>query len=358
MAFWTRISTQFKSVFSSGVKSAAGQPVTGQTGESDHHQSSTGAIADPLRKKPWYVRLGTGFAVCTALAFLVLAYFGLGALLLTTIDDNSAYRPQPVDLPAGGSQAVAMASALMDREVNSNGWKPSQPLIYPSALMDNMPNYQTGILLSVRAFCLEMKDYVARLRGSGGTDPDLDQAFSDFSYAPDTWFFAARFPFVGASSPHFYRDGIQHLRSYNTRVAEHQAVYEPRVDTLMAVLNRLSLSLGDASNDLKNQMSTPGGLFDTKADDVFYHTKGQAYGAMMILQGMRQDYDKIIRDRAAANLWAAMSDELKIITELRPLIVSNGGRDSVVVANHLAVEGVALERARQRMRELQNILQQ
>lgn len=309
-------------------------------------------------KKPWFKDVGSRLSVLIALFALTQAYYGLGAMLLSTIDDNISYRPSTPDLPAGGSQAVAMVSALMNREVNVHGWKPSQPWLYASAYMDNMPNYQQGILLTSRAFLLEMKDYVARLRGTGGTDPDLDQAFSDFSYAPDVWFFAARFPFLGASSPHFYRDGISHVRAYNARVANHQAVYEPRVDTLSAVINRLSLSLGDASNDIKLRMASPGGLLDTKADDVFYRTKGQAYAALMLLQAMRQDYDRIIRDRAAANVWAAMSDELKSIVNMKPFIVSNGSSDSTLVANHLAIEGVALERARQRMRELQNILQQ
>lgn len=323
-------------------------------------EASAGALSDikaPVRRG-WLNSISKRFGIVIGLLVLLEAYYGLGALLLSRIDDDTSYRPAPVDLPAGGSQAVAIVSALMEREVNRYGWKPSQPWLYPTAFIDNMPNYQSGMLLTVRAFSLEMKDYVARLRGTGGTDPDLDQAFSDFSYAPNVWFFAARFPFLGASSPHFYRDGIDHLRAYNSRVAAHQAVYEPRVDTLMAVINRLSLSLGDASNDIQVRMSDPQGLFDTKADDVFYRTKGQAYAALMILQAMRQDYDVIIRNRAAANLWAAMTEELKTIVDMHPFIVSNGARDSTLIANHLAVEGVALERARQRMRELQNILQQ
>jgi hypothetical protein len=73
---------------------------------------------------------------------------------------------------------------------------------------------------------------------------------------------------------------------------------------------------------------------------------------------MRNDYAGVVKDRAVANLWADMMDELKQAVVLDPWIVSNGNSDDVLVQNHLAAQGVHLERARQRLREIAGILQQ
>ncbi len=326
-------------------------------GFGDAAPTSTGAApeaAKDSRKRRWGWRLGSAVAAL----LLLLGYYLIGGLLLTRIDDQLAFRPGKVDLPAGGSETVAMMSALLDREVNGYGWKPNNPWLYPTALMDNMPNYQLGILASLRPVGLELRDSVARLRGSGGTDTDMEAVYASLSYPPDRWFLGSKFPFLGMSSESFYRESIKGLRSYNARVSNGQATYERRIDTLVRLLDRLSLSLGSASNDLDKTMQRPGGLFDTKADDVFYRTKGQCYAAYLLLSAMRNDYSRVIRDRALANLWADMMDELKQAVSLAPWIVSNGNADDVMVQNHLAAQGVHLERARQRLREITGILQQ
>jgi Uncharacterized protein conserved in bacteria (DUF2333) len=322
-------------------------------GSGDPVAPSVAGSSEKLKRR-WGWRMGgIGLAL-----LLLLGYYLLGALLLTRVDDTLNFRPGKADLPAGGSETAAMMSALLDREVNGYGWKPNNPWIYPTALMDNMPNYQLGILASLRPVGLELRDSVGRLRGSGGTDADLEAVYSAISYAPDRWFIGSKFPFLGMSSESQYRDAIKGLRQYNARVGSGQATYERRVDTLVRLLDRLSLSLGNASNDLDKRMQSPGGLFDTKADDVFYRTKGQCYAAYLLLSAMRNDYSGVVKDRAVANLWADMMDELKQAVVLDPWIVSNGKSDDVLVQNHLAAQGVHLERARQRLREISGILQQ
>jgi hypothetical protein len=306
------------------------------------------------KKRRWSWKLGAAAMA----ALLLLAYYLVGAVLLTRIDDSLAFRPGKADLPAGGSETVAMMSALLDREVNGYGWKPNNPWMYPTALMDNMPNFQLGVLGGLRPAGLELRDSVARLRGSGGTDKDLEGAYSALSYPADRWFIGTKFPFLGMSSESQYREAIAGLRRYNARVGAGQAIYERRVDTLVRLLDRLSLSLGAASSDVDKRMQSPGGLFDTQADDVFYRAKGQCYSAYLLLSAMRNDYSTVIRDRAVANLWTDMMDELKQAAQLDPWIVSNGKADDVFVQNHLAAQGVHLERARQRLREITGILQQ
>jgi hypothetical protein len=313
-----------------------------------------GATSEPVkRKRRWWL------AAAPAALLAVLLYYVLGALLLTQIDTNPAFRPAAADLPPKGSVAVAMASAVMNREVNDHGWKPNNPFFFPTALMDNMPAYQSGQLLMVRQFLLELKDHVGRLRGMGATDSDLDSAYSALSYPPDIWLIGTRWPFIGASSESFYRDAIEHMRTYNGRVATGDALYERRVDTLGATLNRMALSIGDASANAERTVSAGrGGLFDTGADDVFYQNKGQAYAAYLLLTGLREDYADVIRQRQLTNLWTAMMDSLRQVIEMDPLIVSNGDPDALFSANHLTTQNTYLLTARNRLREITTVLQQ
>lgn len=284
-------------------------------------------------------------------------YFVLGGLLIHKVDTDLAFRPGPADLPPGGSVAVGMASAVLNREVRDHHWTPDDPWFYPTLLLDNMPNFQRGIRYTVLQFTLELKDQVARLRGSGGTDSDLESAFADLSYPPNRWWVGAPWPWVRQSSRSSYLDGVDELRAFNQRLGAGRALYERRADSLDALLNRMALNLGAASAALDQHVSAHRGeWFDNKADDIFYDTQGRAYASYLILAGLRQDYADLIRQRQIGNIWAEMMSNLEEVAAVRPLVVMNGERGGFLV-NHLSEQGFALERARNRLREINAILQ-
>jgi hypothetical protein len=297
----------------------------------------------------------TGLGV-SAFVLVLLLYYGLGGLLLSKVDADASFRPGAADLPANGSVAVGMASGLMDREVNVNGWVPNNPWFFPTGWIDNMPNFQRGVVEIVRQFSLEMRDQVGRLRGTGGTDPDLEAAFTSLSQSADLWWLNAHRPIFSTSAESRYRDGVAALRRYNLRVASGKAVFERRQDTLAATLDRLALSLGAASNAL-NQHATAysSDLVDFGGDDVFYQAKGQAYASYMLLAGLRQDYDGLIRNRELAALWAQLMESLKQATELDPLVVQNNAADGLM-PNHLLALDSTMQTARARLREITSIL--
>jgi Uncharacterized protein conserved in bacteria (DUF2333) len=310
--------------------------------------------ASPPAKKPrsWRRR--------GALVFLplLLLYYVIGAVVLTRIDDNLSFVPSGKDLPANGSRTVAVMSALMDREVNKHGWKPDNPWFYPTQLMDNMPNYQTGILKTVRQTALELKDHVARLRGAGGTDKDLEDAYQSLNFPPDKWFVNTSAPFVSSSSGNNYDRAVASLRKYNARVAAGQALYEKRSDTLSATLDRLALSLGNASNALDQQAEAgQKKLLDLQADDVFYDTRGQAYAAYLILAAMRDDYSDLIAARQLNKLWDDMQQDLRELVLVDPLVVTNG-KSGGFIPNDLQAQNAKLGQVRSRLREITSILQQ
>jgi Uncharacterized protein conserved in bacteria (DUF2333) len=311
----------------------------------------TPGVAAPRRRR-WLKRL------LLALLPLVLLYYMIGAVFFTRLDDNLAFVPGPKDLPANGSRTIAMMSGLMDREVNGHGWTPDNPWFYPTYLMDNMPNFQTGILKTVRQTALELKDHVARLRGAGGTDQDLEDAFQSLNFPADKWFVNTSAPFVSSSSGNNYNRAVTSLRKYNARVASGQALFEKRSDTLGATLDRIALSLGNASNALDQQ--TEAGqkkLIDFKADDVFYDARGEAYAAYLILASLRSDYSDLIAARQLNKLWDDMQQDLRDLVQVDPMVVTNG-KPGGLISNDLVAQNAKLGQVRSRLREVTNILLQ
>jgi hypothetical protein len=295
--------------------------------------------------------------IATALVVIPL-YYLMGMLFFSSIDDDPRFRPSPADLPAGGSVAVAMASGLMDREVNKVGWTPNNPWFFPTAFIDNLPNYQEGVRRLTTQFVLEARDQLGRLRGTGSVDPNLETAVARLNYPGDIWLIGHNFPYIGMSSESSYREAIDALRAYNQSAASGAASYERRVDALNAVLDRMALSLGDTMAKNERYVANHGGtLFETQSDDIFYQTKGQAHAALMILTGLREDFAPTIRERGLANLWGEMTRQLQEVNDMNPLIVLNGKPGSGVLKSHLAEQGFRMSNARNKLREITDVLQ-
>lgn len=291
------------------------------------------------------------------LLVLIILYYVIGGLWVHKIDDDLAFVPDAADLPAGGSVSVGVTSGLLNREVRQRGWTPDDPWFYPTALLDNMPNFQKGIRTMSLQMLLELKDQIARTRGSGGTDQQLEEAFQSLSYPPDWWWVGLDRQLIRKSSTASYEDAIDQMRGYNSRVASGEALFERRADSLFATLDRVALSLGAASAMLADHVDQySGDLWDTKDDDIFYDVRGRAYAAILILEGLRTDYADLIAQRGLENVWNEMQDSLKLLLEVDPLVVMNGDPDGMI-KNHLSEQGFALLRARTQLREITSILQ-
>jgi len=314
---------------------------------------ASGAVppASPsARRIPW------GLVGLAVLLFVVL-YYPLGMVIVHRVDDDIAFEVPAADRIEGGSRAVAMASALIDREAGRGHWSPNDPFFMPGALLDNMPNFQRGIVAALARFAFELTDQIARARGSSQTDKDLQEASGLLQYAGDKWVFDLKTSWAPtATSDAQYRRARVALMAYNRRLATGQAVFERRADNLLAVIDRIALDLGSVSAALDSHVAEGGGWFDLQADDVFYGIKGQLYAYHLILRELGQDYANVMRERELGATWNQMLESLRRAATLDPLIVINGSPDSILVPSHLASQGFYLLRARTQLREISNIL--
>src|SRR5262245_34733651 len=112
--------------------------------------------------------------------FVAVVYCSVGAFIVHEIDDDPSCGPG--DVATGASRSIAMAAALIDREVNQHEWPANDPWFLPGAILDNMPNYQIGIITALRRFAQEMTDQVSRVRGLTVSDNDLEAARSALNF--------------------------------------------------------------------------------------------------------------------------------------------------------------------------------
>jgi len=287
---------------------------------------------------------------------LIVLYYLIGMVWLHDIDDDPAF--QPPDPVADGSRAVNTAAALIEREVEDNGWRANDPFFLPGAMLDNMPNYQQGIVYALSRFVVEMSDQIGRARGSSQVDRDLDRAAGLLRYPGDRWvidFSTSWAPVAPAESQ--YRAAAAALRAYNGRLAEGAAVFDRRADNLLNTINRIAADLGSSSALIAEHLEEQGGwLIDTTADDIFYATKGRLYGYYMILDALGRDFADVIAANGLETVWAQMLDSLREAAVLQPWIVISGGPDSQLLPSHLAAQGFYLLRARTQLREVSNVL--
>jgi hypothetical protein len=302
----------------------------------------------------WSRLLGWGIG---GLVLLFVLYMAVGAIIVHAVDDDPDFAPAaPV---ANGSQAVEIAAALIERETGgAHGWTANDPFFMPGWLLDNMPNYQQGIIYALSRFTAEMGDQIGRSRGSSQVDPDLDRATGLLRYPGTIWLFDLSTSWAPtASSDSQYRAAARALRSYNQRVAAGTAPFERRADNLLQTIDRFAADLGSQSSVIADHIeASRGWLIDTQADDIFYATKGRLYAYFLVLRALGRDFDGVIAQSGATKIWDEMVDNLREAAELRPLVVMNGRADAMFQPNHLAVQGFFLLRARTQMRELSNVL--
>jgi hypothetical protein len=309
--------------------------------------------ARPPGRRTWLRR---SLSALVALGLLVVVYYGVGMIWVHEIDDDPMFGLE-TSAPEGGSRTVAVMADLIDREINTHRWVANDPFFMPGALLDNMPNFQQGIIAALARVAYELTDQIARIRGSSQADADLESALGRLNYPGDVWIFEwSRAP-VQPSSESQYRRAMQDLHRYNDRLAAGQAVFDRRADNLMATLDRVAADLGGSSAALADHVDRLSGAWlDFSADDLFYATKGRLYGYYIVLRELGTDFGSVIEERSLRQPWDQMLASLEEAASLQPWVVSEGPLDDQFVPNHLAAQGFLLLRARTQLREITNIL--
>ncbi|MGH8615934.1 MAG: DUF2333 family protein [Gammaproteobacteria bacterium] len=243
--------------------------------------------------------------------------------------------------------AVHVAETLLDKR----GGYLSNDVMPPSVFLDNVPNWEFGVLVQLRDLARSMRNYFSRSRTQSVEDKDLMQADPKFHFDSESWIFP--------TTESMYRDGVKHLRHYMQRLTDEKKTdgqFYARADNLQEYLTivgqrlgslamRLSAAVGQRRLDMDlagergseeaktgeaTQIKTPW----LQVDDVFYEARGSTWALAEILKALQYDFADVLADKNAETILAQLVSELE--SAQAPLwspMVLNGG-DFSMVANH------------------------
>ena len=193
----------------------------------------------------------------------------------------ASHQQQPVTGSVVTSTLMGCAEMLLDKR----GGYFSNDKFPPGLFMDNVPNWEFGVLTATRDLSRELRNKFSRSQSQSEEDVDLKEADPLFSSPNDRWLLP--------SSEGQYAKAIEHVDGYFIRIGKNDsnnAQFYPRADNLADYLDLVSTRLGSLSQRLsasvgqlrlegdapvdptaKEQIvSTPW----TKIDDVFYESRG------------------------------------------------------------------------------------
>lgn len=267
---------------------------------------------------------------------------------------------------------IELAQTLLDKP----GGYLTNDVMPPSVWMDNIPNWEFGVLVQIRDFSRSLRNDISRSQSQSLEDPDLAVAEPQFNFNSDSWLFPP--------SENEYRTGIKALKSYlhrlsNADSADSQAQFYARADNLAAWLavvekrlgglsQRLSASVGqvrvntDLAGDPDAMQSTPtSDVVITKTpwneiDDVFYESRGQAWALIHLLKAVEYDFRDILRKKNALVSIRQIIRELESTqdTVWSPVILNGGGFG--LFANHSLVMASYISRANAAIIDLRALL--
>lgn len=285
----------------------------------------------------------------------------------------------------GPSKVALMAGYILDVIVQQNTWAPGDPQykigffgLVPFAAtpwFDNKASYQIGALRAVRRMSIEMADLLGRARGTSAADADLVDARGAVQWNERAWIvnpFDNRLPLLATSAAASYRSAIDLYRSFNERLVRCEALYDSRSDNLFQLLDRIANDVGGMTDQLasrskgerwdvpqKSMVPAGGnnrGVFDFRADNLFYEAHGMMWAYHGFLQALRADFSVVVTQSNLDQIWDRMEAHVAEAAALKPIIVSNGREDSLFQPDHLSAMAANMLRARANMQELREIL--
>lgn len=246
----------------------------------------------------------------------------------------------------------------------------------PSVFLDNMPNWEFGVLTQIRDLARVMRNDYARSQSQSTEDPELAKAEPKFFFDNNSW--------ILPPSESEYRHAIEWVKSYRSRLntrADKPAQFFARADNLREWLSqvekrlgslsqRLSASVGQSrvNTDMQGEPDAQAegsrkGNVDVKTpwlelDDVFYESRGTAWALIHILRAAEFDFADVLAKKNAAVSVRQIIRELEAsLQPMRSPIVLNGSGFGLF-ANHSLVMASYLSRANAAVIDLRDLLDQ
>jgi len=273
-----------------------------------------------------------------------------------------------------GAMTTAALINVVDTMLNKSGGYLSNDLFPPGAWLDNIPNWEYGVLIQVRDFTKAMREAFSRSQSQSTEDKDLALAEPRFNFDNQSW--------VLPQTESEYSGGVKHLRSYLKRLSDPQqtdAQFYTRADNLNYWLSTVETRLGSLSQRLsasvgQRRLNTdlagqPGAQQSTRTpsevevktswfeiDDVFFEARGTAWALLHFLKAIDRDFADVLEKKNARVSLQQIIRELEATQQQiwSPLILNGNGFG--VWANHSLVMANYISRANAAIIDLRDLL--
>ena len=274
--------------------------------------------------------------VVTFVPLFLFFYYVLGSYVEEEVSLSEEYNVK--DTNSSIFSTTDTMAFLVKHEIDDKMWTPNLPIIFPAYVLDNMPNFQIGIISAV-------KNTVSVLRKFNNTEmqkKDIKEAYQNLNYSPYIWIMTRQDKFkLAPSSNSKYRKAVQNLRKYGE-----EGIFVADVKDLKNLLQRLSRDLQKLIYKNEEYVQEHSSDWtDFKSDDLFYHNRGYAYALWQIYKTLGSDYKNIILNNDLYESWTYLLSALKKTAEFKPLIIRNGNKNSLFSPNHLLIQNYYLQRA-------------
>ena len=267
---------------------------------------------------------------------------------------------------------IRIAETLLDKP----GGYLSNDITPPGVYLDNIPNWEFGVLTELRDLARSLRNEFSRSQTQSIEDKDLQIAEPQFNYDSESW--------ILPSSESEYRKGIEALYRYLNRLADDKALdgqFFTRADNLSAYLQVVEKRLGslaqrlgagvgqtrfnlDLAGDPNARQSTPTPAQSQiktpwlKIDDVFFEARGYTWALVHTLKALEVDFGDVLANKNA------LVSLKQIIRELEntqgfiwsPMILNGTGFGPM--ANHSLIMASYISRANAAIIDLRNLLLQ
>ena len=274
-----------------------------------------------------------------------------------------------------GYTTTATLYTIADTLLTKPGGYLKNDIAPPGVFLDNMPNWELGVLIQVRDMARALRKDFSRSQSQSQEDKDLAIAEPQFNFDSTSW--------ILPSSEREYQRGIDKLRSYMRRLPDNKdnAQFYTRADNLTRWLGdvetrlgslsqRLSASVGktrlntDLAGDAQASQSTDADNVVNvktpwhKIDDIFYEARGTSWALIHLLRAIEIDFADVLENKNATVSVRQIIRELEATqdTVWSPIILNGTGFG--MLANHSLVMANYISRANAAIIDLRRLLEQ
>lgn len=274
-----------------------------------------------------------------------------------------------------GFTTTATLLEVSETLLNKPGGYLTNDKMVPSVFMDNMPNWEYGVLVQVRDLARTLRNDFSRSQSQSLEDEDLKDSDPKFHFDNNSW--------ILPRTEGQYQEAIVDMHRYLERLGDknqEDAQFYARADNLVTWLNLVEKRLGGLSQKLsasvaKERLNTDlsGDTAATQStyrpselkvktswlqiDDNFYEARGTTWALIHLMKAIEVDFAGVLEKKNAMISLRQIIRELEATQESvwTPMILNGSGFG--LFANHSLVMASYISRANAGIIDLRQLLE-